>query len=147
MTLTWDDILKSTLALLVGAGGVGGIWTWLSNRPKGKADIATSQAAFANALNSQATAFIAGLQEMIGHHERTIDDLKERLEEVERDNRRCHNENNQLRQMLASLMRLLRAAGIDLPADLSVAAIIETETPEGSITALTGVSRRKRGDA
>jgi chromosome segregation ATPase len=148
MNLSWDDLLKSTLALLVGAGGMGGLWRYLSSRrsrSQDQASVTTAQALFADALTAQATTFMDGLQRVIDRHEKTIKELEERVDELERDNRRCHNENNQLRQMLASLMRLLRAAGIDLPPDLSVAAIIETETPEGSITALTTVTKRRRG--
>jgi hypothetical protein len=138
MGLSWEDILKSAVTLLFGGAGVGAggaalvtvMRAWLRNRPNfasGQASIQAAQATFQEALTAQATAFMTSMREVVADQRGTIDDLERRLSEQEDEARKCHSENRNLRQLISSLIRLLRKAGIDIPKDLAVTAILELE--------------------
>lgn len=115
------------------------MWQWLTGRAQAKVALVANQAAFQKALSDQAAAFTTSLLEMINLEREEVADLKARIQGLERDNLRCHNENRQLRQMIDSLLRLLRNAGIDVPEGMTVAAILETETDDQAVTGLTAI--------
>lgn len=152
--LTPDQLGNALGAALTGGGLTGvGFWAWLrwvSGRRAGVSDglaaISNSQAAFQAALSEQAGAFTATLLKLTQDQQAEIAQLESRVLGLEDDNRRCHGENRQLRQMLEGLVRQLQAAGIDIPDGLRVSAILQTETADGAITAFTGLNgpRAKR---
>lgn len=132
--------IASACAGSLGLGG--GFWVWLASRPRGRADIQTSQAAFQTALNSQVEAFTASLMELTERQRATIAKLESRVADLEDDKLRAHGVSRELRQIIRSLVHRLKAAGIDLPDDLDVAAILETD--DDGVSTMEAVSFRSR---
>jgi hypothetical protein len=146
--------------LISSAGGAGAgalvalsireVFAWLRARPKGAASVIEAQAAYQNALNEQVKAFTASilamandLREDIARLENEVFDLQKAKRKLEDENLHCRGENRQLRAILAGLTRHLRKAGIDIPLDLQVTALLEVGTEDGGVTAITPLEMRK----
>lgn len=147
------DLVTSAAPAGVGALlalGIREVFAWMRDRPRGAAGLLDAQAGYQKALNEQAKAFTASilamaqdLREDIARLENEVFDLKASNRALEDENARCRGENRQLRTILASLTRHLRKAGIDIPADLQVTALIETESEDGVVTSLAPLEMKR----
>lgn len=135
---------------LFGVGGlltaaVTGFFLWRSTRPsraKDNADLMTGAAAFQAAMNAAAQAVMAELRA-------EIDALRQRVDELEEENEVCRREaealrqgGRQMEQKIASLMRVLRQGGIDLPEGPLAGAVVELT--DDTVTVLTPRRRARR---
>lgn len=147
------DLASTAIAiaggLLGGAGGAGGLWTYLQTRTKARgeldaatakasieapADMLDAMAAFQSALNEQAKALTADLR-------RELEVQARKIERLENENAKCREEGDRLRgdlnqevQLRQSLESLLRIHGVPIPARELPNAFVTIES--GRVTVL-----------
>lgn len=92
----------------IGGAGVTGFWAWLSRRTSNKAENKTGEAAILGAATRLQEIMNEAAKNHVADLRTEIDGLRDRIEQVE-------GENRELRQHSQSLEAILRRQGIDIP--------------------------------
>ncbi len=118
IVVDWTPIINSAIGA-VGGGGVVGALAWLREKERAKSHTVTARLSVPSQMVGEAAEFQKFLNE---HSERFTASLSQRIEtmdgeiqDLKRENLRCRNEANQLRQHVESLETVLRRQGIDIP--------------------------------
>jgi hypothetical protein len=156
MTAPSGDPTPWIIAALTSLVGGGGLWGWLTERARAKARapaaeadaqaaIGRAQAAFAEALTKQGTAFAESLMEERQAREELIAQLQVRVRGLEAENEQCRGENRQMSQRFDSLVSELRKRGIDLPARDFPGAFVMLEDGKATVLRPAGPETTDKG--
>lgn len=92
----------------IGGAGVTGFWAWAARRTSNKAENKTGEAAILGAATRLQEIMNEAAKNHVADLRTEIDGLRDRIEQVE-------GENRELRQHSQSLEAILRRQGIDIP--------------------------------